>query len=288
MVVPGGAFALGGRLGLGFLGSAALAGAAGNVSMRAAGDAVRGGLSPPLMYLFDATSGAVIGFVVPGGIRLIGRAGTQTLDGLATYGLRNSDIALTRVLAEQAALTPLTATEAQQILRTRGLAGQVSRWWLDRRGVIVLYRGQEVATKGILSPLACEEGLAASEALVARLRAAGLGYEEIAGFTARWHNNAVPPFLAPPGMGWMRLGAAGIPTSGLPGISSDFARASTIYVIRVPKSLAIRPLGWQGLRLEDELVILNQVPPGAIVQKMPASLVAPLRVDASGLLVPGR
>jgi hypothetical protein len=42
------------------------------------------------------------------------------------------------------------------------------------------------------------------------------------------------------------------------------------------------------LRLEDELVILNQVPPGGVVQKIPGSLVAPLRVDANALLVPGR
>jgi hypothetical protein len=45
--VPGGAFSLGGRLGLGFLGSAALAGAAGNVSLRAVGDVASGGLSTP-------------------------------------------------------------------------------------------------------------------------------------------------------------------------------------------------------------------------------------------------
>ncbi len=43
----------------------------------------------------------------------------------------------------------------------------------------------------------------------------------------------------------------------------------------------------QGLQLENEFVILNQVPPGAIVQAIPASRVAPLMVDANGLLAPG-
>jgi hypothetical protein len=41
------------------------------------------------------------------------------------------------------------------------------------------------------------------------------------------------------------------------------------------------------LQLENEFVILNQVPPGAIVQAIPASEVSPLMVNAEGLLVPG-
>jgi hypothetical protein len=79
------------------------------------------------MYLFDATSGAVIGFVVPGGVRLIGRVGTQALDSLTTWGLRNSDIALARLLSEQATLAPLNAQRALEILQGRGVAGQVSQ-----------------------------------------------------------------------------------------------------------------------------------------------------------------
>jgi hypothetical protein len=39
--------------------------------------------------------------------------------------------------------------------------------------------------------------------------------------------------------------------------------------------------------LENEFVILNQVPRGAVVQAIPASRVAPLMVDENGLLVPG-
>ncbi|MFL5863998.1 MAG: DUF4157 domain-containing protein [Solirubrobacteraceae bacterium] len=286
-VVPGGAMSLGGRLGLGFLGSAALAGASANVGLRAVGDVATGSMSPPLMYLFDAATGAVIGFVVPGGVRLIGRAGTRAFDYLATYGLRNSDIALTRILAEQAARAPLTAGRALEVLKARSLVGQVSTWWLDRRGVILLYRGQELVTDKILSPLARQEGVAASQALVAQLRQLGMSYPEIAGYSARWHAEPVPPTLAPPGMAWKPLGAAGIPASQIPGIAANFGGDAVIYVIRVPKNLAVQPLGWQGLKLEGERVIFHQVPSGAVVQAIPASRVAPLMVDQEGLLVPG-
>jgi hypothetical protein len=286
-VVPGGAMGLGARLGLGFLGRTAFAGAVANVSMRAVGDVGRGSASPPLMYVFDATTGAVIGFVVPGGVRLIGQAGTQAFDRLATYGLRTADIAITAELAERAAQAPLTADVARKFLQSRGLAGKVSQWWLDRRGLIMLYRGQEIATDRILSPLARAQGVAASETLVARLRSFGMTSEEIAGYTARWHTQGVPPFAAPPGMAGVPLGSVGIPTTRIPGIASAFGDEGIIYMIRVPKSLAVKPMGWQGLQLENELVILNQVPPGAIVQAIPASRVAPLMVDANGLLVPG-
>ena len=286
--IPGGAFALGGRIGLGFLGRSALAGASATVSMRGVDDAARGQLSHPLLYVFDAATGAVIGFVVPGGFRLIGRAGTQSLDRLATYGMRTSDIAATRLLAEHAARTPLTAEQARIILQSRGMAGQVSHWWLERRGVVVLYRGQEQVTQNILSPLARQEGVAASQELVLRMRTLGLSDREIAGYTARWHSNRVPPFAAPSGMAWQPLGAVGIPTTRVPGIAANFARQGTIYVIRVPQNAAIPPQGWQGLALEHEFIILNQVPPGSVVQAIPASRVAPLMVNESGLLVPGR
>jgi len=285
--VPGGAMALGGRVGLGFLGSAALAGAATNVSLRAVGDAGRGAPSPPLMYLFDGVTGAVLGYIVPGGVRLLGRAGTQALDQLASLGLRRSDIALTGMLADEAAKAPLTAVVAQRILQARGLAGQVSQWWLNRRGLILLYRGQEVATEQILSPLAREQGVAASQELVRRLRAMGMAYEDIAGYTARWHTQPIPPFAAPPGLGGVPIGSVGIPTTRIPGIAANFGEGGIIYVIRVPKTAAIRPLGWQGLLAEDEYVILNQVPAGGIVKAIPVSEVAPLLVDANGLLVPG-
>lgn len=285
--VPGGALALGGRLGLGFLGSAALAGATTNVSLRAVGDAAGGTLSPPLMYLFDAVTGAVLGYVVPGGLRLLGRAGTQALDQLAAFGLRRSDIALTGMLAEEAAKAPLTAAAAQRILQARGLAGQISKWWINRRGMIVLYRGQEIATDRVLSPLAREQGVAASEALVQRLRSMGMSFEDIAGYTARWHTEPIPSMLAPPGLGGVPIGSVGIPTTRIPGVAADFGEGGVIYVIRIPKEAAIRPLGWQGLLAEDEFVVLNEVPAGGIIKAIPVSDLAPLLVDANGLLVPG-
>src|SRR5690606_13186478 len=148
--IPGGAMALGGRLGFGFLGRMALGGAAGNVGLRGVGDVFDGSLSPPLLYVFDAATGAVVGFVVPGGVRLLGRAGTLAFDELATFGLSRADIAVARQLAEAAAVQPLDAAAAQAILQRQGLGGRVSTWWFERRGLILLYRGQSSATTEIL------------------------------------------------------------------------------------------------------------------------------------------
>jgi hypothetical protein len=184
--IPGGAFALGGRLGFGFLGSAALAGAATHVGLRASTDMSRGRASPPLLYLFDTITGAAIGFIVPGGVCLLGRAGTYGLDVLATYGLTKSDFALTRLLAEEAASSAgLTAARARDVLALRGLTVRVSQWWFDRRNLILLYRGQHVVTDRIASPLARAESGAASQQLLAHLRSVeGLSDADIAGYTA--------------------------------------------------------------------------------------------------------
>jgi hypothetical protein len=192
---------VGGRLDIGFMSSMAVAGASATLSSRAVEDAFNGAPSPPLLYLFDATTGAVIGFVVPGGIRLIGSGGTLALDHLATWGLTRADIALTEMLAEAAAVAPLDAQAAQTVLQAEGLAGRVSQWWLTRRGLVVLYRGQGAATERILSPLARSQNIAASEHLVARMRAEGLTDPEIAGYTARWHTESVPAMFAPPNLG---------------------------------------------------------------------------------------
>ena len=115
--IPGGAMALGTKLGIGFLGSSALAGAATGAGLRAVSDADYGKASPPLLYLYDIGTGAALGFIVPGGFRLIGQTGTQAFDRLATLGFTQSDISLTKILAQRAADTPLTAAEAQQVLR---------------------------------------------------------------------------------------------------------------------------------------------------------------------------
>jgi hypothetical protein len=286
--VPGGAIALGGRLGFGFFGSMALAGAAGNVSLRGVQDVANGVPSPPLMYVFDATTGAIIGFVVPGGFRLLGRVGTLGFDRLATYGLVRADIAVTERLAEAAAKAPLDAVAAQRILNSAGLGARVSTWWLDRRGLIVLYRGQAMATEQILSPLARGPGgVAASEQMVARMRALGLDDMKIGGYTAVWHTQPIPPQFAPFGMAWEPLGSVGIPTTRLPGIAANFGEEGVIYVLRVPRDLAITPIGWGGLQLENEFVILNSMPAGSIVKVIPASRIPPLIVDDAGLLMLG-
>ncbi len=285
--VPGGVFALAGRIGLGFLASSALAGAATSVSLRGVHDVATGKPSPARMYLTDAGTGAVIGFIVPGGFRLIGKAGTFALDQLATRGMTQSDIAVTKLLSEQAAQGPLTAEKAQEILRSRGMIGNISKAHLDRRSVIVLYRGQGMPTQHILSPIARLQGVAASKALVAKMQAAGVTDPEIAGFAAKWHDQPVPAFAAPEGFAGQTLGGTGIPTTGIPGIAANFGPDGVIYIIRIPKSAAIAPLGWSGLQLENELIILNQVPKGSIVQMIPGKTVAPLMVDENGLLVHG-
>jgi len=40
--------------------------------------------------------------------------------------------------------------------------------------------------------------------------------------------------------------------------------------------------------MENEFVILNQVPPNTIVKVIPAHRVAPIRIDDMGRMVPGR
>jgi hypothetical protein len=67
--------------------------------------------------------------------------------------------------------------------------------------------------------------------------------EEIAGYTARWHIQPVPPFAAPQGMAGLPLGATGIPTTRIPGIAARFGDEGVIYIIRVPRELAVRPMG---------------------------------------------
>ena len=286
--VPGGAFLLGGRLGLGFLGSAAAAGAAGNASLRAVGDASRGSLSPPLMYLFDAATGAVVGFVVPGGVRWLGRRGTEALDSLTTQGMVRADIAVTRALHDAALVRPLNAEPAAPILRSRGLMGQVSRTWLRRRNMIVLYRGQTRQTREFLSPLAREQGVVASDALVARMRVQGMTDVEIATMSARHHVLPAQPFNAPASLVGQPLGATGIPTTTLPGIAAGFGDEGVIYVIRMPRNAVVKPTPWQWLELEDEWTVFTRVPPGSVIRVIPGRDVAPPRVNDAAQLVPAR
>jgi hypothetical protein len=86
---------------------------------------------------------------------------------------------------------------------------------------------------------------------------------------------------------WEPLGSVGIPTTRLPGIAANFGEEGVIYVLRVPRDLAITPIGWGGLQLENEFVILNSMPAGSIVKVIPASRIPPLIVDDAGLLMLG-
>ena len=282
--VPEATFLTAGRLGLGFYGGMALAGASTTVSLRAVNDVSKGQFSGVQAYVFDGATGALIGVVVPGGIRLIGSGATRSLDWLATQGMRQSDFAITRTLAQRAANSPITQSEIADLFSKRGLTGKAAEWWLERRGTMILYRGQAMPTARILSPLARESGLEASQRFVAEMRAAGLTDEEIAGYTARWHTTPVPPKLAPPGMGGQALGAAGIPTTRLPGLAADFGESGVVYIIRLPKGGAIQVPQW-GLSVENEFVILNEIPPGSVVGKVRATSLPALEADEQGRLI---
>src|SRR5688572_11940637 len=121
--------------------------------------------------------------------------------------MRHSDIQLTKVIADRAAVNPVGAAELEQMFAARRLYGRVAQWWLDRRGTIILYRGQGEPTVEILSPLAREQGVAASESLVARMRAVGVTDDEIAKYAAVWHSQPVPPAFTAPEMAWQSLGS---------------------------------------------------------------------------------
>ena len=171
----------------------------------------------------------------------------------------------------------------------RGMMGQVSKWWLNRRNLILLYRGQQMAITPILSPLARTQGAAASEKLLQRLRLAGLSDERIAGYSAVWGDNPVPSVFAPPGLGGLPLGSVGIPTTSIPGIAAgpSFGAKGVVYVIRVPREAAVSPLGWQGLKSENEVLIFNQLPPGSIIRVIPGSHLPSLMLDEMGRITPG-
>jgi len=284
--VPEASFSVAGRLGLGFYGSLAVAGATSTMGYRAVGDVSSGEFSGVQTYLIDGATGAIIGVVVPGGIKLFSNGAVRSIDWLATQGLRQSDLAITSTLAQRSAGSPVGAEELEKLFQSRSTTGKAAEWWLDRRGYIVLWRGQAMPTTTILSPLARSEGVAASETLVARMRAAGLSNEEIARYTAQWHDQPVPSFLTLPGLGGEPLGAVGIPTTRIPGVAANFGEGGVVYLIRLPKSAAFQVPQW-GLSVEKEWVVLNQMPRGAVIDAIPASRIPALEVDKFGKLIPG-
>jgi hypothetical protein len=201
--------------------------------------------------------------------------------------MRRSDLAISRIIAERAASSPLTEGQVVNLMNSRKMGGKIAQWWLHRRGLIILWRGQGQPTTQILSPLARESSVSASEAMVARMRAAGLTDEEIAAYTAKWHTQPVPRQFAPAQLANQPLGAAGIPASRLPGVASNFGDEGIVYIIRIPENAAIKVPQW-GLAVENEWVILNQGPEGSVVGYMPPSKIPALEVNEAGRLIPAR
>ena len=282
--VPGAAYTVAGRLGLGWLTSSGVAGAATTTSLRAVQDLGTGTFSGIDVYVFDAATGAVIGVVVPGGIRLIGSRTTTSLDWLATHGMRRSDLLITQRLVERAGRGPVAEAEALAIMNSPTITGRMAQSWLNRRGMIILYRGQAQHTERVLSPLARGQGVPSSEALVARMRALGITDDEIALYTASWHTQPVRPYATLPELAYQPLGAVGIPTTRIPGIASGFGDEGVVYVIRLPQDAAIRVPQW-GLSLENEWVVLNQLPEGSVVNVLRPSSIPGLTLDEAGRMI---
>jgi hypothetical protein len=213
-------------------------------------------------------------------------AAPGAVDFAATRAITSSDLAIASRLAARAQLGPVPEAELLA-LQQPGLVGRVGQRWADLRGFQVLYRGQGGATAEIVSPVARSGGQAASRSLYDAMKAQGMTDLEIAGLTARWNNQPVPAFSAPPGMAGQPLGGVGIPTTRLPNIAADFAQPSgVIYVLRVPKGLAVPAAGggWgQMSALEQEWVVFHRIPNGMVVRTLPASAASPLRFDYSSV-----
>lgn len=295
--LPPAGFALGGSLRLGLLGSSSLVGATGNMGLRAVQDASRGEASAPVLYLQDAITGAIIGFVVPGGVRLIGQAGVQGLDRLATYGLMRSDLARLRALVELHSRQPFRAGAAdaeaiRDFLLQRGLIGRMSQRWFDRRDLILLYRGQGVATPEILSPYARQYGVEASERFYHHVRRQGMSDQEIADLAARHHLRIGDPRDIPPSMARHPdaplIPSLGIPTTTFPGVAaapSFGGQNGVIYIVRMPRNTTIRAQGWPDLRYENEHIAFNRIPPGSVVQIIDPRRIPPIYMNGSVLTI---
>jgi hypothetical protein len=244
---------------------------AGNVFTRAQQDTAGTLMASGIVNMAMAT--AVLAATTPG-----------VLDMAATRAITSSDLAIARSLGQRALSGPIAEAELLQ-LQQPGLVGRLAHGWADLRQFQVLYRGQGAPTSAIVSPVARQGGVGASQRLYDAMKAQGLTDLEIAGYTARWNELPVPGALAPPGLGGQPLGGVGIPTTRLPNIAADFAQTPTgvIYVLRVPKGLAVPAAqgGWgQMSALEQEWVIFHQLPNGTVVRVLPPNAAPPLRFDS--------
>jgi len=206
------------------------------------------------------------------------------LDWSANRIITASDVSIAQNIARRALSGPVSEAELLQ-LQQQGLVTRLAQRWTSYRGYQILYRGQSAASSEILSPIARQSGTGASRSMYDALKAQGMSDLEIAGYTARWNDQPVPAFNAPPGMADQPLGGAGIPTSRLPNVASDFAtgESGVMYVLRVPKSIAhdVGSVGW-GMQsaIEQEFVIFHQIPGGYVVRTMSPAGIPPLRYDS--------
>ena len=293
-----------GATGARLFGSFAGSGATGGVTLRAMGDIGRGEISPLEDYLLWGGAGT--------GLGLLGAGGVRGLDLLATRGAVASDLFLSEALAARAPAGPAAVGAA---LDSAPWWGRASHGYLASRNWVIVYRGQGAVGGEILSPLARGPGgLAASEDMLAQLRAAGLAEEDIAGLTAKFGPEPVPASFLPPelqGLGSQPLGGAGIPVTRLPGVAADYASGSAaelaaqglpanpvVLVIRAPAGTPVSALntGWGSKSLvEQEYIVFHQIPGGYIVQRIGPGGLSHLRAgydtaarqDVLELAVPG-
>ncbi len=221
-------------------------------------------------------SAAAFGAQLPGAAKWTAGAA----DWAASRVIVQSDIKAAQSIAERALQGPVTEAEILE-LQQRGLVTRAAMKWTDMRGFKILYRGQAVPTEEILSPLAREQGLEASQSMLDRLRAANVTDQEIAGFTAKYNGEPLRPYAAPPGFAGEPAGGVGIPTSRLPNVSSSFAQGGegVIYVMRIPKNLAVE-VGTEGYGamsvVEQEYVVFHQIPGGYVMRTISPEGIPPL------------
>ena len=116
------------------------------------------------------------------------------------------------------------------------------------------------------------------------MRELGITDTEIATYTAQWYTRPVPKHFTVPELVNQPLGSVGIPTTQLASVAAGFEKSTVVYIIRAPKSAAIKVPRW-GLAVENEWVMLNQIPKKYIVDVVPASKLPALKVDDNGMLV---
>ena len=127
-------------------------------------------------------------------------------------------------------------------------AGALAEKHLNKRGFMILYRGQHEETPHILSPIARDFGVQASHEALTRYFRQGYTLEEVASEMAKY--------------GPLGIGHVDIPTTRTPGIAAQPQFGQTnVYIHSVPISRATRAIGWQSLIPEQEYMLLHDATP---------------------------